>query len=129
MVKHTQAICRLLPTNCLSVFDYFVGSAFKGLGNTWAFIFIRKAHAQQKRFKKLWIAFFIRRKRFLICVMTDTSEHCWSNCWSISVVVRKYLDIGLNLVKDIFVSMIPITWIFRYQNVYQKSSIQNKCTR
>ena len=31
MVKHTQTICRLLPTNCLSVFDYFVGLTLKGL--------------------------------------------------------------------------------------------------
>ena len=30
MVKQTQTIRRLLPTNCLSVFDYFVGLAFKG---------------------------------------------------------------------------------------------------
>ena len=31
MVKHTQTILRLLSTNCLSVFDHFVGLAFKGL--------------------------------------------------------------------------------------------------
>ena len=31
MVKHSQAIRRLLPTNCLSVFDHFVGLASKGL--------------------------------------------------------------------------------------------------
>ena len=31
MVKLTQAIRRLLPTNCLSVFDHFVGLALKGL--------------------------------------------------------------------------------------------------
>ena len=31
MVKHTQTICRLLPTNCLSVFDHFVGLALKVL--------------------------------------------------------------------------------------------------
>ena len=31
MVKHTQTIRRLLPTNCLSLFDHFVGSALKGL--------------------------------------------------------------------------------------------------
>ena len=30
MVKHTQAIRRQRPTNCLSVFDHFVGLAFKG---------------------------------------------------------------------------------------------------
>ena len=34
MVKHTQAIRRLLPTNCLSVFDHFVGLALKGLNKT-----------------------------------------------------------------------------------------------
>ena len=31
MVKHTQTICRQQPTNCLSVFDQFVGLALKGL--------------------------------------------------------------------------------------------------
>ena len=31
MVKHTQTIRRLLPTNCLSVFDDFVGLALKWL--------------------------------------------------------------------------------------------------
>ena len=29
MVKRTQTIRRLLPTNCLSVFDHFVGLALK----------------------------------------------------------------------------------------------------
>ena len=31
MVKHTQTVCRLLRTNCLSVFDHFVGMTVKGL--------------------------------------------------------------------------------------------------
>ena len=31
MVKYSQTIRRLLPTNCLSVFGNFVGLAFKGL--------------------------------------------------------------------------------------------------
>ena len=31
MVKHTQAICRLLSTKCVSVFDHFVRLALKGL--------------------------------------------------------------------------------------------------
>ena len=31
MVKHTQTIRQLLPTNCLSVYDHFVGLALKGL--------------------------------------------------------------------------------------------------
>ena len=31
MIKHTQTIRRLLPTNCLSVFDHFAGLALKGL--------------------------------------------------------------------------------------------------
>ena len=31
MVKYTQAIRGKQPTNCLSVFDHFVGLVFKGL--------------------------------------------------------------------------------------------------
>ena len=31
MVKHTKTIRRLLPTNCLNVFDHFVGLALKRL--------------------------------------------------------------------------------------------------
>ena len=31
MVKHTEAIRWTLSTNCLSVFDHFVGLALKGL--------------------------------------------------------------------------------------------------
>ena len=31
MVKHIQTIRRQKPTNCLSVFDHFVGLALKGL--------------------------------------------------------------------------------------------------
>ena len=31
MVKHTQTIRRQKPTNCLIVFDNFVGLAYKGL--------------------------------------------------------------------------------------------------
>ena len=39
MVKHTQTICRLLTTNCLSVFDHSVGLALKGLNK-----FFRRAN-------------------------------------------------------------------------------------
>ena len=31
MVKHAETIRRLLPTNCLSVFNHFVGLVLKGL--------------------------------------------------------------------------------------------------
>ena len=34
MVKHTQTIRRLLPTNYLSVFDHFTGLVLKGLNNS-----------------------------------------------------------------------------------------------
>ena len=30
-IKHTQTVCRQKPTNCLSLFDHFVGLALKGL--------------------------------------------------------------------------------------------------
>ena len=31
MVRSSQTICQQQPTNCLSVFDHFVGLALKGL--------------------------------------------------------------------------------------------------
>ena len=43
-MKHTQTIRRLLLTNCLSVFDYFVGLALKGLSIYFLF-------SKQKLFK------------------------------------------------------------------------------
>ena len=39
MVKHTQTIRQLLPTNCLSVFDQFIGLALKGLDDLFIFYF------------------------------------------------------------------------------------------
>ena len=33
MVKHTETISRLLPTNCLNVFDHFVGLVLQGLSD------------------------------------------------------------------------------------------------
>ena len=33
MVRYTQTILRLLPTNCSSVFDHFVGLVLNGLSN------------------------------------------------------------------------------------------------
>ena len=36
-VKHTQEIRRSLPTNCLSVFDHFVGVALQGVRNLYFF--------------------------------------------------------------------------------------------
>ena len=36
MVKHIQTIRRQQPTNCLSVFDHFVGLALKGLNPSYA---------------------------------------------------------------------------------------------
>ena len=35
MVKHTQKIFWQQPTNCLSVFDHFVGLALKGLSQSY----------------------------------------------------------------------------------------------
>ena len=38
MVKHTQPVRWLLPTNCLSVFDHFMGLALKGLSTSIYFL-------------------------------------------------------------------------------------------
>ena len=42
MVKHTQAILRRQPTNCLSVIDHFVGLVLKGLIISEHLVFVMK---------------------------------------------------------------------------------------
>ena len=37
VVRHTQTVRRQIPTNCLSVFDHFVGLMFKGLISAFCF--------------------------------------------------------------------------------------------
>ena len=41
MVKHTQTICRKQPTNCLSVFDHFVGFALKVLMKSFMYLSVK----------------------------------------------------------------------------------------
>ena len=43
MFKHTQTIRRLLPTNCLSMFDHFVGLVLKGLKSLLLLAIARKS--------------------------------------------------------------------------------------
>ena len=45
MVKHTQTVCRLLPTNCLSAFDHF--EAFSGFSGKIMFLFCNSRWAFQ----------------------------------------------------------------------------------
>ena len=63
MVKHTQTICQLLPTNCLSMFDYFVGLAFKGI-ILWDSAFIVKT-SKCKQSLVLFRGWFIFTKKFI----------------------------------------------------------------
>ena len=42
MVKHAQIIRRMLPTNCLSVFDHYVGLLLKGLKYVLSPSFVKK---------------------------------------------------------------------------------------
>ena len=42
MVRHTQASRRLLWTNCLSVFDRFVGLALKGYNTNWIYVAVQQ---------------------------------------------------------------------------------------
>ena len=49
MFKYTQTICRQQPTNCLSMFDHFVGLVLKGLlVSSGRFYFL----LESKKFKK-----------------------------------------------------------------------------
>ena len=53
MVKHTQTIRRQRLIKCLSVFDHFVGLAFKGLRITEKGIVVQGMHLERIRTSKM----------------------------------------------------------------------------
>ena len=55
MVKHSQTIRRQNPTNCLSVFDYFVGLALKGLNTKKDFNYFHK----NQNLTGFWLGLFM----------------------------------------------------------------------
>ena len=52
MVKHTQTICRLLPTSCLSVCDHFMGLVLKGLKSRSSRLWVFCKKVIHKKFAK-----------------------------------------------------------------------------
>ena len=53
MVKHTQIIRQKKPTNCLSVFDYFMGLALKGLIIKLLSLFLKMKHFELEYLEKI----------------------------------------------------------------------------
>ena len=51
--KHTQIIRRKKPTNCLSVFDYFMGLALKGLIIKLLSLFLKMKHFELEYLEKI----------------------------------------------------------------------------
>ena len=90
MVKHTQAIRRLLPTNCLSVFEHFVKLALKGLN--------KHAPCKKKQARRNQMPFF--NKELSKTIMTRTKLQ---NIFLQNTGVRK-IEYVLQK-KQIFVSL------------------------
>ena len=53
MVKHIQIIRQKKPTNCLSVFDYFMGLALKGLIIKLLSLFLKMKHFKLEYLEKI----------------------------------------------------------------------------
>ena len=72
MVKCTQTIFRVLPTNCLSVFDEFIGLVHKGLRfcqqNQLLYIF----HERRAGFERQALLLFIL---FIYTLFTKADNH------------------------------------------------------
>ena len=58
MVKHTQTICRQKLTNCLRVFDHFVGLALKRLRSVMKTVSKLRWNSDQQG---SWLAFWINK--------------------------------------------------------------------
>ena len=61
MVKHTQTIRRKQPTNCLSVFDHFVGLVLKGIRSN------KTVSESLNNYVKKWSKFL--KKQIYVCAI------------------------------------------------------------
>ena len=86
MVNHIQTIRRLLAMNCLSVFDHFIGLAFKGLNTLPGFsatgilqkynFFIRTSKNLMRLIFLLFVKIFIPKFFFyFIFIFCETFVH------------------------------------------------------
>ena len=77
MAKHIQTICRQQPTNCLSVFDHFVGLTLKRLIIHIAIqVHCVQLYFTEKKRRFLILSFVIEFKHVLIFL---TSDFLYSN--------------------------------------------------
>ena len=76
MVKHTQTIRRQKPTNCLSVFDHFVGLTLKGLMVIYRFAEEKKT--ELKYIHQFIILFQPKTKVWKVyAIMTEKNTQCY----------------------------------------------------
>ena len=73
MFKHNQTIRRLLPTNCLSVSDHFVGLALKGLASFLSILHEMVKH-KLKIFQQMLQNFYHELGRFMLGFLKDFSR-------------------------------------------------------
>ena len=63
MVKHSRTICRMLPRNCLSMFNHFVGLVVKGLIYSDKEIFLpRHKYKLSRHFRASRMAFYLQNR-------------------------------------------------------------------
>ena len=92
MVKHTQAIRRLLPTNCLSVFNHFGRLALKGL-KKWFFF-----RANVKNVKNLE---FFQCSSFMNTVAGNKNKRKLETAQLLTGLIRKNKILILQFVIDV----------------------------
>ena len=100
MAKHTQAICRQQPKNCLSVFDHFVNLALKGLrvinfeltSKIRSSAFLTSKDLYEQFLAKKLHRYFLSES-FFPSKMTVSGERKW-------IALRYGLDIKMNLSRS-----------------------------
>ena len=90
MVKHTQTIRREQATNCLSVFDHFVGVAVKGLSNRYETSYY---------FLKSDVVKMVTRLR----IFSDISKVFKKTLFGVKVLRDNYVNITENVFSKLLV--------------------------
>ena len=102
MVKHTQTIRRKLTTNCLSVFDHFVGLAVKGLNESVECLQVTQPQILPKKNEIVFKYFFITFSNNFFsrpALMAIARKYIIKTIWKFRKISRKMAATGVCLSK------------------------------
>ena len=97
MVKYTQRNCQLLPTNCLSVFDHFVGLTLKGLTHLWPTLLSHK-NQSINWMASLWWKYIVHNTS-IKSIFGITNLICFRDIWKMHLLSSEKISFSMAICR------------------------------